>query len=63
MDETPSKQKAASNIGDAGRLYCRTSAIPKPNFKWLRANSSISVNTSKKYLEEFHEVRVHNTKS
>lgn len=60
LDKTPSKLKAASNIGDSGKLYCRASAIPKPNFKWLRSGSAIAVNTTNKYYIEFHEVCIRN---
>lgn len=56
MDSSPARIKAASNIGSTGRLICRTSSVPKPTFVWFRNGAIISVNTTSKYLSEFHEV-------
>ncbi|KAK6619129.1 hypothetical protein RUM44_003511 [Polyplax serrata] len=56
MDSSPARIKAASNIGSTGRLICRTSSVPKPTFVWFRNGAIISVNTTSKYLSEFHEI-------
>lgn len=60
MDMTPSRSKAATNTGDTARLTCKANAVPRATFKWSREGAAISVNTTKKYYIEFHDVSIKN---
>ncbi|CAK1595168.1 unnamed protein product [Parnassius mnemosyne] len=55
MDTSPSLMKSASNVGEVGRLTCRSKAAPAPNFTWSKNGAKLPVNTSTKYFAEYHK--------